>query len=508
MGSNAVSTSAVSRIVGYVLNKGNFATSSPNLPQSIAILSEANDANQATMSTEGTLITSAQQAGQLYGYGSPIYGIMRILLPLQGGGISGIPITVFAQEKAVGSTSKIIEITPSGVATADGTHTLVIAGREGLDAVFYDLNIRLGDSTAEITAYIEDAVNAVLGAPVIGSSTDYEAALETKWSGLTANELSVTVDTGNDDLGITYDIATTQAGSGTPSISDALSQFGSTWYTLVINGYSTNSNIMSALESFNGIPNPTNPTGRYTGIIMKPFIALTGSVADDPSSITDSHLNNVTIAICPAPLSSGFTFEAAANVCAMCAPQMQDSPQLDIAGQSYPDMPAISQQLWGTAAMSAYNNRDAIVKKGCSTVDLIAGVYVMQDFVTTYHPLGETPPQFRYVRNLTIDFNIRFGYYLLEQAFVMNHVIAKDTDIVNSGNVVKPKDWKGDLFTYAEDLTKRSLITDTAFMEKSIVVNISTVNPDRFETEFSYKRSGFARIAATTATAGFNFGNN
>jgi len=90
----------------------------------------------------------------------------------------------------------------------------------------------------------------------------------------------------------------------------------------------------------------------------------------------------------------------------------------------------------------------------------------------------------------------------------MNHVIAKDTDIVSTPNVVKPKDWKGDLFTYAIDLTKRGLIADTAFMEASIQVSLSTSNPDRFETLFSYKRSGFVRIAATTATAGFNFGNN
>ena len=306
MGSNAVSQSAISRIVGWIFNKGNFATASPNLPQSVNILSEGNDANQGTMPTESTLITTAQQAGQKYGYGSPIYHILRILLPLQGGGLQGIPINVVALPKANGSTAKVIEITPSGVATGNGSHTLVISGREGLDAQFYTINIKSGDSTAEITAYIADVVNNVVGAPCTGSDTSYEATLTTKWSGLTANEFNVSIDTNNNNLGISYSIVTTQAGSGTPDIASALDQFGSSWNTIVVNGFGTNSNVMSALEAFNGIPNPNNPTGRYVGIIMKPFIALTGSLLDNPSSITDSgtHPDNVTIAICPAPGSA------------------------------------------------------------------------------------------------------------------------------------------------------------------------------------------------------------
>lgn len=62
-------------------------------------------------------------------------------------------------------------------------------------------------------------------------------------------------------------------------------------------------------------------------------------------------------------------------------------------------------------AMNVYLNRDAFVKKGSSTVSLFAGKYLVEDFVTTYHPVGETPPQFRYVRNLDIDFNVRYTYY-------------------------------------------------------------------------------------------------
>lgn len=509
MGSNAVSQSAISRIVGWIFAKGNFSTTSPNLPQSVNILSEGNDANQGTMPTIGTPITTPQQAGKLFGYGSPIYSILRILLPLQGGGLQGIPINVFALPAPGGATAKEIEITPSGVATSNGTHTLIVSGREGIDAQFYSLNIKQGDSTAEITAYISDVVNNILGAPCSASDTSYEATLTTKWKGLTANEFNVIVDTGNNTLGISYSIVTTQAGSGTPNIASSLAQFGSAWNTIVVNGFGTESNTMAALEAFNGIPDPENPTGRYTGIIMKPMVALTGTTLDDPSSITDSgiHPDNVTITICPAPGSAGFSFEAAANVCALYAPQAQNSPQLDIAGQPYPDMPAVTQQQWASATMSTWNGRQAICLKGCSTVDLLTGSYVMQDFITTYHPDGETPPIYRYVRDLNIMWNIRFSYYLQEQLHVVNHVIAGNNDIVTADNVIRPKDWVGILFTLATQWVSNGWITDATFTQTSIVVALSTTNQNRIDTTFNVKLSGFARITATTATVGFNFGS-
>lgn len=504
MSSNAVGAERVSKIVGYKITKGNFSQSSPNLPQRIAILAEANNANQGDLDTNAKEITSAQQAGELYGYGSPIYTLMRILRPLSGGGVGGVPTVVYPQAEAPGATSKILKITPTGTATGNGTHTIVIAGREGLDGTFYDINVEEGDTAADITGKIEDAVNAVIGSPVNAISYDYDVRLESKWRGLTANDLSVTVETNDNDLGITYAVVSQQAAAGTPSITDALNQFGNTWNTIVINSYGTVTSILNALEDFNGIPDPENPTGRYNGIIMKPFIALTGSTADDPTSITDARLDEVTIAICPAPGSDGLPMEAAANMCVLFARQAQDNPHLDVSGKYYADMPVPSDGDIGS--MATYENRDSFVKKGCSTVILNAGKYEVQDFVTTYHPVGEVPPQFRYCRNIMIDLNVRYGYYLLELDNVVDHMIANDSDVVSVSNVIKPKQWKGILDAYADDLTSRGLIVDAAFMQDSIDVDISTTNPDRLETFFRYKRSGFSRIASTTAEAGFNFG--
>ena len=87
------------------------------------------------------------------------------------------------------------------------------------------------------------------------------------------------------------------------------------------------------------------------------------------------------------------------------------------------------------------------------------------------------------------------------------YAIAADADIVRVSGVIKPKQWTQIVNGYAEDLGKRALIADIPFMQSSIVVNISTTNPDRLETFFRYKRTGVARISSTTAEAGFNFGS-
>ncbi len=502
MASDAVGLERISKTVGYKITKGDFSETTQNLPQRIVVLGEANTANQANLDTDPWLATSARAAGERYGYGSPIYLNMRILRPVSGSGVGGIPILVIPQEEPEGATEKIFEITPTGTATGNGTHTIVIGGRTNVDGGSYDININTGDTPDVIAGKIQDAINSVIGSPVIADEIGYSATLTSKWKGLTAELLTVSVDVNDNDLGITYVVESNQAGSGTPSVQAALETFGNEWNTIVVNSYGTHDGTMGLLEAFNGIPDPENPTGRYTGIIMKPFIALTGSVAEDPSNITDTRKVDVTIAICPAPLSAGLPMEAAANMCVLFARQTQDTPHLDVSGRSYPDMPTPLE----IGVMNDSNERDIIVKKGCSTVQLIGGKYQVMDFVTTYHPDGEIVPQFRFCRNLVIDFNIRFGYYLLEQTHVVDHVIAADNDIVNASKFIKPKQWKSILRDYAVDVSNRALASDIPFMQNSITTGLSTSNPDRLETFFRYKRSSYARVSSTTAEAGFNFG--
>lgn len=502
--STAVGIDRRSRVSGYKIKKGVFSNETTNLPQIIAVFGEANTANQSGLTVAKREVTSAQEAAELYGFGSPIHQQMRILRPNGSDGVGGIPTIVFPQISDAGATPTIRAWTVTGTATSNAVHTIIVNGRDNLDFQTYDYSIVTGDTPTIIAQKIADAVNAVLSSPAIGSAALAVATLTSKWEGVTSAELNISFDNGGNSAGVTYAQTTSTDGTGVVDLSASLAQFGDDWYTSVTNPYGSAQ--FSVLEQFNGFPNPANPTGRYSGLVFKPFMAYFGSVLQDKDDlilITDAaaRIEQCTNVLCPAPNSKGFTWEVAANVVALFARRMQDTPHLDVNAFGYPDMPIPADSNIGD--MADYNNRDLLVKKGCSTVMLENGVYKIQDLVTTYHPAGEVPLQYAYARNLNLDWNVKDSYTILEKLRLRDKVLVLDTQVVDVEGAIKPKEWKAVVFDLFEDLAEKALINDPAFSKASLLVQISTTNPDRFETFFRYKRTGIARIESTDAEAGF-----
>lgn len=502
--STAVGLERLSRISGYNIKKGFFSNQTQNLPQIIAVFGEANTANQSGLTTDKVEVTSASEAAELFGYGSPIHSIMRILRPISGDGVGGIPTIVFPQISAGGATATEREWTVVGTATANATHTVVVNGRTSVDFQTYAYDVAIGDTPTVIAGKMKDAINAVLGAPASGANTLGVVTFTSKWEGATSAELNITVDTGNNSAGVTYSQTDSTNGAGSVSLADSLAQFGDDWYTMVINPYGTAQ--LSALESFNGLPSDTNPTGRYSGLIFKPFVSFFGSVLSDKDNLAtitndSARISQVTNVLCPAPASSGFTFEAAANVVNLASVMYQNNPHLDVNNLAYPDMPIPATGNIGD--LKDYNNRDFLIKKGCSTVMLKNGAYVIQDLVTTYHPAGEVPLQYSYVRNLVLDWNIADAYRTLEELYLKDKTLVADTQQVDVDGVIKPKEWKVIVFDLFDDAAQKALINEPQFSKDSLQVQISSTNPNRFETAFKYKRTGIARIESTTASAGF-----
>ena len=505
--STAVGTERLSRVSGYKIRKGIFTNDTANLPQMIAVFGEANTANQSGLTADKREVTSAKEAADLYGYGSPIHRIMSILRPVNGGdGVGGIPTIVFPQVTDEAATATEIEWTVTGTATANTTHFVVINGRDTINFQTLAYSVVIGDTATVIAGKIKDAINSVLGAPVTAANTLGVMTATTKWKGATSAEVNIVIDYGDNSAGLTYTNSDTTDGTGAVDLADSLAQFQNDWYTCVINPYgSVQSNTLSTFETFNGVP-VENPTGRWSATVFKPFMAFFGSVLNTRSglvAITDANarVEQVTNVLCPAPNSSGFTWEAAANMVALFARQMQDNPHLDVNNLAYPDMPVPSDGNIGD--MADYNNRDLLVKAGCSTVILENGAYKVMDLVTTYHPDGETPLQFSYCRNLNLDWNVKDSYTTLEAIRLRDKTLVLDNQNVTVSGAIKPREWKAVLFDLFEDLAEKALINDPQFSKDSLVVQISSTNPNRFETRFRYKRTGIARIESTDAEAGF-----
>lgn len=502
--STAVGLDRISRVSGYNIKKGNFTTETQNLPQIIAIFGEANTANQSGLTVDKVEVTSAAEAATLFGNGSPIHRIVSVLRPTGSDGVGGIPTVVFPQITAVDATATVRAWTVTGTATANATHTVVVNGRTSVDFQYYTYDVVVGDTPTVIAAKIADAINGVLGSPALGTSALGVAAATSKWKGATSAQLNVSIDYGDNAAGVTYSQTTSTDGAGSVDLSESLAQFGDDWYTMVINPYGEAQ--LDVLEQFNGFPSETNPTGRYSGLVFKPFCAYFGNTSGDKtalSAITDdaSRINQVTNVICLAPNSKGFEFEAAANVVALASVLYQNAPHSDVSGLSYPDMPIPSDSNIGD--LNDYNNRDFLVKKGCSTVMLVQGAYQIQDLVTTYHPAGEIPLLYSYVRTLNIHFNIKDAYTTLEKIYLKDKTLVGDNQIVDVENCIKPREWKAIVGSLFDEKAEDALIKDPQFSKSSLRVQIGETNPNRFETAFDYKTTGTVRISSTTARAGF-----
>ena len=504
--STALSNSIKTRAVGYQILDQVFNPLSANLPQRIALLGEPNTANEATLDVAPYQITSLADAGDRYGYGSPIYQMARILLPIAGGGVGSIPVVVYPQSFASGATASVIElgVTVATTVTKTKTHYLKVNGRTNIDGKYFSYVVESGENTAAVVAKIVDCVNNVLASPISPASGTGKVVFTTKWEGLTSAGVNIEVDVDGDAAGIVYAVTATTVGAGTPSITAALTAFGNEWNTLVINPYG--SAVLADLETANGTP--SSLTGKYASTVFKPFMALFGSVEDDKDDLVaitnaSARKDQVTNVLCPAPLSKGLPMEAAANMAVLIATVANDNPQIGCGGKSYPDMPVPSDGSIGD--MATLEGRNFLVQKGCSTVLLENGKYTVQDCINTYAPTGIINPKFMYVRDLIIDWNIGFNWKIVVIRDIQDKALVGNDSAVRVGNTISPKAVKALLIGLITDSASLAWLNDKQFSTNSIQVGINSQNPTRLDIAFKYKRTSTANQVSTDAAVDFTY---
>lgn len=498
--SNAVGPNRRSTVVGYALDKGTEGVTGGFLPQRIAIVGEANTANQVALKTK-LVFTSADEVAQEYGYGSPLHLAAK---RLRGNNdVGGVGTVAYSVPEAGAAIAQEYTVTVTGTASKSASQTIIIAGQ------YIGFTVAKDDDATVILGKIKDAVNSVIDSPMTAGvvTATPDMPLTAKWAGESSSDIKV--EFAGEDVGLTYAAAESAAGAGAVLPDDALTLFGSEWNTFVVNCLKATSTVLDAYEAFNG--NSDTRNGRYNAEDWKPFVTCSGTVENDKDNliaITTGRKNEQTNIIMPAPSSLSLPLEIAAATAFIYTPRVNRDPKLDI--QNHRLIGIVPPQEITPSDLDVYNNRDLISKNGCSTVKISDGDFFVKDFITTYHKTGEEPPQFKYVRNLAgIDFNVGYRTIFLDNTYILGKTILPDSNPSVDDEVIKPDDAKSIIAqNLVEDFAAKGIFADAAYSLERLTVGINGTNPDRLDFRIPYQRSGFARIASTNAVANFYLGDS
>jgi len=490
--SSAVDASAQARVVGIKtefkdLRGGQVAL----LPQNLAVFAEG--ASAVTYSTDKQQVTSAAQAGQLYGFGSPIHLSVRQLLPANGDGVGSIPVTVYPLEDNGGGSAAAGDVTPSGAVTKAGTFRLLIGG-----ILSEQFTVSVGDSIATIVTAMTTAVNSVIDMPVIAVDGATQLDITAKWEGATGNGV-VTTLLGPTDTGVTFGITQLTGATTNPSITTALAQIGQDeWVTMVLNCVDiASTTILDEFQTFF--------EGRWSPTIRRPAVVFVGNTTVDPtaaSATAGSRKDDRVNAQLVAPGSDDIPFVVAARQLARIAPVANNNPPTDYAGQLASGLvPGTDGEQW------TFADRDLAIKRGSSSIEVKDGVVSLSDTVTFYHPDGETPAAFQYVVDIVKLMQVIYNLDIIFEApeWAGAPLIPDDQPTVNP-NARKPSSAAAAIAAMVDSLGLNAIISDPETAKASIQAEIDPGNPKRLNAAVTVQLSGNTNIISVDLNFGFFFG--
>jgi phage tail sheath gpL-like len=434
-------------------------------------------------------VFSALEVAQVYGYDNPIYHAVNQLLPALRRGVGDIPVTVFPLEVTTG-TASAGTVTPSGTASTIQTYTVNINNIVSLDIV-----MAVDDTVADFTAAAETAIQGVLGMPMIASDGTTVLNLTAGWEGASGDDLYVEVIS-PDDADLTFVIVQPTSGAGTTDVDDALSQFGSTWYSHVINCQGTDTAVLDKYAAFNELrwaPDTHKPFKCYTGEATTSVVTL--------GAITDARKSDRTNSLKPNPASNDLPFIIAARqVFAMAVVANVNAPR-DYGSQVADGLKPVDASEWTSA------ERQYAVVRGLSTVQIKNGAVNVSDSIMMYHPDGEEPPAYRYDCDIEKICAMIYNVDLIfNNAEVDGSPLPQDDQAVTNPSARKPKSYLSKLWRLFDVMGQDVIITDVDYAKDNTTVDINGSNPKRLDATVVYKLAGNGNVFSITQQFSFFFG--
>ena len=357
-------------------------------------------------STTKRSITSASEAANLYGFGSPIHDAAKQLFPLNGDGVGAIPVTVFPLDAGAGA------VVAGGDIVATGTATRQFTGRIRIGGVLSDeFVVPTGTVATAIGAILDPVIDDILDMPVTSAANigGDGVDLTAKWLGETGNDVLIEIDAPT-DAGITFAITAMNSGAVAPDVQVALTQIGDVWETLIVNAAVPYTDT-TTLDEFSVFGE-----GRFDPLVRKPLIVFTGTVETTLATLQaagDARRTDRVNVIQSVPGSFSTPWAIAARIVSRVARIGDNNPARDYARTTLTGViPGTDAEQW------VYTQRDLLLKAGIATTNLRDGVVEISDTLTLFHPLGETDPAYRFVKDIVklqqVIFNINLIFDTVE----------------------------------------------------------------------------------------------
>jgi len=489
----AVDPNAVARVVGIKteftdLRGGRVV----NLPQRIAVVAQGSTA--VTYATTKKQIASAFEAGSLYGFGSPIHLIAQQLLPPNGDGVGTIPVTVYPLVDDGSAAPSVGNILPAGAVTKAGAFVVNI--NEIVSASFV---VEIGDTVGDICDKITDAVNAQVDMPVLPTDNTTDVDLTSKWEGVSANQLTISVD-GPTDTGVTFGLTQPVGGLVNPDVDPALALIGTVWESLLINAMEETDTV--TLDKID-----TVGEGRWGSLVRKPFVAFTGAVEDDVdtlSTIPEARKTQRINSYIPSPNCPEIPFIIAARGVSRIAALANNNPPFDYGSQPLSGIePGPDADQW------SYTERNTLVTRGVSTTEIKDNVVNLADTVTFYHPTGDVTPAYRFVVDIIKLQNIIFNLDLIfMDASWDGAPLIPDTQPTTNESAKKPRMAVAAVNALIDNLGLAAIISDPETAKQTTVAQINGSNPKRLDLATTMQVSGNSNIISIDFDWGFFFGTD
>jgi len=327
-----VPNTSVARVVGV---DSQFAIPAPagsaRLQQSVGLVAVGNDG--VGYSLDPVRIFSPQQAADLYGPGSPLHSMAKVLLPPDGSGLGSVPLTAYPVDAVGGGTALgAVNVGTLGTGLFDVINVDSVVQVTCGDFVTDPIFIPKTATALAMVLLMASPLQTILDVPFIvaGDGGSVGLTFLAKWAGQCGNGQTVRAEWLEGGGTFRWSNFDTVLGNGTPDIGPALEQIRNRRETFLVSGF--NPGESSILDSFDVFGEQ-----HWQALHSAPTLAVTG--IRDPSlsaatAITAGRELDRTNILAQAPGIDASHYTLAAEVVARIVGIANDDPARDYQGQS------------------------------------------------------------------------------------------------------------------------------------------------------------------------------